>query len=159
MANVPVRSNGGEALARRNEWDPFNWARDLLRWDPFREMAPMPYTGEVFSPHFEVKENKDGFLFKADVPGVLEKDLEITRTGNRLTIGGKRESEHEDKGDRWYACERSYGSFSRVFTLPDGIDGENIRADLKDGVLTLFVPRKPEAQPQRIAVKPQEKKA
>jgi HSP20 family protein len=139
------------------------WARDLLRWDPFREMAPSLPSFAVemsaFSPAFEVKETKEGYTFKADVPGVAEKDLEITRTGNRLTVGGKRESEKEEKNETCYTCERTSGSFTRSFTLPDGIDGDLIRADLKDGVLTLLVPKKPEAQPQKIAVKPAEKKS
>jgi HSP20 family protein len=139
------------------------WARDLLRWDPFREMAPSyaNFAAELpaFAPAFEVKETKDGYLFKADVPGVLDKDLEITRTGNRLTISGRRETEKEEKQDTYYACERSYGSFTRAFTLPEGIDGDHIRADLANGVLTLLVPKTPEAQPQKIAVKPADKKS
>jgi HSP20 family protein len=113
----------------------------------------------AFSPAFEVKETKEGFQFKADVPGVAEKDLDITRTGNRLTITGRRESEKEEKHETYYTCERSYGSFTRSFTLPDGIDGDHIRADLKDGVLTLLVPKTPEAQPQKIALKPADKKS
>ncbi len=163
MANITVRQDGGQALARRSEWDPAAWARDLLRWDPFREMMPgFPSVfaeGMAFSPAFEVKETKEGYQFKADVPGVHEKDLEIARTGNRLTISGKREIEKEEKGDTYYTCERSYGSFTRAFTLPEGIDGEHTRADLKDGVLTLLVPKRPEAQPQRIAVRSAEKKS
>jgi HSP20 family protein len=70
-----------------------------------------------FVPDFEVKETKEGFVFKADVPGIKEKDLEITMTGNRLTISGKREAEMEERSDTYYACERSYGSFTRAFTL------------------------------------------
>ena len=160
MANVTVRNqNGGQPIARR-EWDPIAWARDMLRWDPFREMAPA-FSVELpaFSPAFDIKETKDGYEFRADVPGVVEKDIEVTRTGNRLTITGKRESQKEEKGETFYACERSYGSFTRAFTLPEGIDSDHIRADLKDGVLTVLVPKKPEAQPQKIALKSTEKKS
>lgn len=160
MANVTVRNQNGGQLQARREWEPVSWARDLLRWDPFREIAPtFSVDLPAFSPAFDIKESKEGYEFHADVPGVAEKDLEITRTGNRLMVTGKRESQKEDKGETYYAAERSYGSFTRAFTLPEGIDAEHIRADLKDGVLTILVPKKPEAQPQKIAVKPAEKKS
>ncbi len=159
MANIMVRNDGGREVARR-EWDPVSWARDLMRWDPFREMLPNFTVPEMtFNPAFEIKETKEGYSFKADLPGVFEKDIEINRTGTRLTISGKRESEHEDKGDTYYTCERTYGSFTRTFTLPDGIDGEHTRAELKDGVLTVLVPKLPEARPQKIAIKPETKKS
>jgi HSP20 family protein len=162
MANIQVRSNGGggRELAQRREWDPTAWARELLRWDPFREMLPSSATPELtFNPAFEVKETKEGYSFKADLPGLAEKDIEVTRTGNRLVIGGKREAEREEKGDTYYTFERTYGSFQRAFTLPDGIDAEHINAELKDGVLNVLVPKLPEAQPKKIEIKPEVKKS
>jgi len=128
-----------------------------MGWDPFRQMAPF-FAGEEqpvrFTPEFEVKETKEGFVFKADIPGVKEKDLEISMTGSRLTISGKREAETEENTDTYYACERAYGTFTRAFTLPEGTDGNNhIRAELKEGVLTLLLPKKPELQPKRIEIK------
>jgi HSP20 family protein len=86
MADL-IKKNGNVAV----EWDPFRAMRDMLRWDPFREMAPM----SVYSPSFDVTENKDSYVFKADVPGVKQEDLEITLTGNRLQITGKRDVETE----------------------------------------------------------------
>jgi HSP20 family protein len=159
MSNIQVRQNGGGPLARKTEWDPMAWARDLLRWDPFREMAPSFVETAAFAPAFDVKETAEGYQFHADVPGVLDKDIEVTRTGNRLTVSGKRESAKENKSETFYASERSYGSFMRTFTLPEGIDGEHIRAELKDGVLSILVPKTPAAQPQKIAVKPPENKS
>ena len=159
MANISVRNKEGEtgALARPRSqgWDPLRAARELLRWDPFREMAPSLWPSEemlTFMPAFEVKETGNAYVFKADLPGVREQDLDITRTGNRLTISGKREAEEEDKGNTYYAYERNYGSFTRSFTLPEGID-ENINAQLKDGVLELVVPKKAEAQPKKIGLR------
>jgi HSP20 family protein len=108
---------------------------------------------EAWAEAFEVKETKTGYAFTADLPGVAEKDLDLSRTGNRLTVSGKRESEHEDKGDNYYVCERSYGSFSRSFTLPEGIDGDHIQASLKNGVLSLIVPKTTEAQTKKISLK------
>jgi HSP20 family protein len=160
MANIDVKKESGPQLVRRGEWDPMRWARDLLRWDPFREMTSMPTFEQMgFSPDFEVKETQEGFQFKADLPGVQEKDVEITRTGNRLTIAGKRESEKEEKGDTWYVSERSYGSFTRAFTLPEGIDGDHVRAELKDGVLTVLVPKLPEVQPKKVEISGGQKKS
>jgi len=136
------------------EADPLRW---LLRWDPFREMTPA-WAGQAasettFSPAFEVKENKDGFLFKADVPGMKEPDIEVKLTGDRLTISGKREAEREEKDETFYTYERSYGSFMRTFTLPAGIDGDHVHAELKDGVLCVMVPKKAAAQGKTIAIK------
>jgi HSP20 family protein len=151
MADI-VKKNGGQ-LAK---WDPMRAMRDMLNWDPFREMAPFaalpPFEPASFSPSFDITENKDAFLFKADVPGVKKDDIEITTTGNRLQISGKRDSEHETKTDTIYTYERQYGTFCRSFTLPEGADLENARSELKDGVLTLAVPKKPGAQAKKIAI-------
>jgi HSP20 family protein len=152
MANITVRKGGGE---ERRELEPSRWLRELLGWDPFREMTPFVEVdrGLRFSPDFEVKENKEGFSFKADMPGIKEPDLEITLTGNRLTISGKRESEKEDKGETYYVSERSYGTFSRSFTLPEGVDAAHLQVELKDGVLMIALPKLPEMQPRKIDVK------
>jgi len=153
MSNVVVHRNGGVAARTQGEEQPIRW----MHWDPFRQMAPYLNTEEQQArlvPDFEIKETKDGFVFKADVPGIKEADLEITMTGNRLSISGKREAEKEESNDSYYARECSYGSFTRVFTLPEGTDGnDNIRAELAQGVLTLHLPKRPELQPKRIEVK------
>ena len=147
-----MKKNGGQ-LAK---WDPIRAMREMLNWDPFKEMAPFAalpaFEPASFAPSFDITENKDAFLFKADVPGVKKEDIEITTTGNRLQIAGKRDSEHETKTDTVYTYERQYGSFCRSFTLPDGADLENAKSELKDGVLTLAVPKKPGAQAKKIAI-------
>lgn len=141
-------------VAVAQETDPLRW---LLRWDPFREMTPSwfnrPTVEPTFAPAFDVKENKDAFLFKADLPGMKEPDIEVKVTGDRLVISGKREAEQEDKGETYYAYERTFGSFVRTFTLPDGFDSEHVVADLRDGVLTVVVPKKPLAQARTISIK------
>lgn len=158
MANITVRENAGlqNQREREREWDPIRRLGDLLRWDPFREMSP--YLGQggeasMFTPAFEVAETKSAYVFKADLPGVKEEDVDISHIGNRLTISGSREAEREDKADTYYAYERSYGNFTRSFTLPEGIDVDHIRAELKHGVLTLLVPKTPQAQPKKISLK------
>lgn len=155
MSNIAVRKNGENPVAAApREWEPARLMRSLLAWDPFREMAPFPLERSMmeFAPAFEVKETKDSYLFKADVPGVKPSDIDVSFTGNRLTITGKREGEKQEKGETYYAYERSYGSFTRAFTMPEGIDPNGIYADLRDGVLTITVAKKPEAQPKKVTI-------
>jgi HSP20 family protein len=164
MSNIAVRKENGNKPAvssvGERQWEPFRLMRDLMNWDPFREIAPfVPQGQQGFIPSFEIKETKDGYLFRADVPGVKEVDLDVTVTGNRLTVAGKREAEKEEKTETYYTYERSYGDFARSFTLPDGVDMNSVRADLKDGVLTLSVGKTPEAQPKKIAVQSTAKKS
>ena len=155
MASLIRRNQGEVAPSSASVWDPFRVMRDVFRFDPFRELEAVASVGGeygLFAPSFDVKENKEGYVFRADLPGVREEDLEISLTGNHLTISGKREQEKHEQGDTYYASERSYGSFSRAFTLPDGTDAENVKAELKDGVLQVVVPKKPEVQPRKIAL-------
>jgi HSP20 family protein len=156
MGELSVRREAPIAPIRR-EWDPFHAMRSLLDWDPFREVAPamMPNRLSEFDPAFELKEVPTGFALRADMPGVKEQDLEVNITGNRLSVKGKRESEskEEKEGGTFYVYERSYGSFSRTFTLPAEIDATKVRAELKDGVLMIELPKRPEAQAQKIPIK------
>ena len=131
-------------------WDPFRIMLEMIG-EPQREAQLYGRPGG-FAPTFEVLEQKDGFVFRGDLPGVKQDALDITLTENRLTITGKREAEERKEGEKFFAIERTYGSFTRTFSLPEGVDGEGVRAELKDGVLTLFVPKKPEVRPRKIAV-------
>jgi HSP20 family protein len=159
MSDITVRRQNGDRPANIEPaatWDPWRTMRALMSWDPFREMAAfstLSQPGIAFNAAFDIKETKDAYLFKADLPGVKEKDLEVTMTGNRLNVSGKREEEKEEKSDRYYAYERNYGSFSRSFTLPEGAEVDKLHASLDQGVLTIAVPKKPEVQPKKIAVK------
>jgi HSP20 family protein len=160
MSEISVQRRGGEqtpAVTRR-EFEPFRVFRDMFRWDPFEQMRPV-WSGELaaYSPAFDVKESKESFIFTADVAGVKEQDLEVTATGNRLTISGKRETEKEEKDDTYYACERTYGTFSRSFTLPEQADTAHIKAELKQGELTVVVPKSAAAVAKRIPVASGEK--
>jgi HSP20 family protein len=149
-----IKKNGGQQLATQTtEWDPFRAMREFFGWDPFREIAPrMQQFDKTFYPSFDVTENKDAYVFKADVPGVKPEDIEVTTLGNRLQIKGKRDYEHETKNDTVYTYERQYGNFTRSFTLPDGVDMGLAKSELKDGVLSLWIPKQPSAQPKKIEV-------
>ena len=156
MSEIAVRNqNAGEnrGTLQRRELDPFRLMREMLGWDPFREMTPL-FSSAVpaFAPAFEVKETKESFVFKADLQGVKESDLEVTIAGNRLTLAGKREAEKEEKQDTYYTYERSYGSFSRSFTLPDQLDTAHVKAELKGGELTVVVPKAAAAVAKKIPV-------
>ncbi len=150
------------AMARPQEptWEPLRMMRDLLAWDPFREMAPFfPQTPATFMPSFEVKETNDAYVFKADVPGIKENDLQVSLTGNRLTITGKRDEEKKEQSETYYTYERSYGTFTRSFTLPEGIVTSSVTADLDNGVLTIAIRKAPEAQPKNIPIQSAAKKS
>ncbi|HVU51084.1 MAG TPA: Hsp20/alpha crystallin family protein [Polyangia bacterium] len=129
--------------------DPFHLMDAFFGGDALGAFAP---AAPAFVPSFEVRETKDAYVFRADVPGIPEKDLVIQMTGNVLTISGERKQDDAPDGERYFAYERSYGQFSRSFSLPDSADGERATADVKDGVLTLRVPKKPEVQARRIAI-------
>lgn len=151
MADL-IRRREMEPLTR---WDPFGLMEAITRWDPFRELerAYAPVVGRVLAPDFELRESKDAFVLRADVPGMKQDDIDISVVGNRVTVSGKREEEKREEGERYHVLERSYGTFTRSFTLPETCDFENITADLKEGVLSLTIPKKAEAQPKRIPLK------
>jgi HSP20 family protein len=156
MFNVVRRTSQTPSapLPRLSEWDPVSLMENLLRFEPFADVAPARRTNyeQSFAPRFDVKESKDAYLFTADLPGVREEDVEISLTGNRLCISGHRSQEEEREGDNYYMVERSYGSFCRNFTLPDSADTDGIKAWMKDGVLNLNLPKRVESQPRRVAL-------
>jgi HSP20 family protein len=133
--------------------DPARAFRELMRWDPFRELNMRRLADLGFDPRFDLKETKAGYVIRADVPGVNEKDVDVAVTGNRLQVSGSRKVEEEEKTDTYYTCERAYGSFTRVFTLPDDADADAVNADLRDGVLSITIGRRADAQAKHIAVK------
>ncbi len=143
-----------QQLVRRDPFwqlvrDPFQMIREFLV-DPFRALQH-PFIGQqmAWNPSFEVRETDNAYVFKADLPGVKQDDVDIQLVENRLLITGKRDQEKEQDEGTLHTYERSYGSFQRAFTLPDSADLDKISTDLKDGVLTLVVPKKELQEPQR----------
>lgn len=157
MANITRGSSSSLGT-----WDPLREMRDLLRWDPFREMSRFGTSTAVeFSPAFDARETDKSYIFTADLPGVRDEDINISVSGDHLTVSGKREAGQEKKEENYYLYERSYGSFSRSFALPQSIDSDKIVAEMKNGVLHIEVPKAPGATPKKITVKsaaPEEKK-
>ena len=141
------------------EWNPVRLVENMLGWDPFTSLMPAvdAMAKGVFVPTIDVIETKDGYRFTADLPGIPEENLDISFTGNQLVISGKREAAELPEVERYHLYERAHGQFTRSFTLPDGADPTQVTANLKDGVLTLMVGKRPEVQPRRIPLsqKPQ----
>lgn len=151
-------------------WDPF-------RWDPFREiekemedlsnrfsrlLTRWPFRGEgsgeamavaEWSPSVDISETDSEFLIKAEIPEVDKKDVKVTVQDGQLTIQGERKREKEEKGKRFHRVERSYGVFQRTFDLPDGVDPDKVRAEFKDGMLSVHLPKTEKARAKVIDVK------
>jgi len=145
---------GTRGIVRRREWDPFELMRDMFLRDPLDEIRralSAPETG--YLPHFDVKETRDAYIFKADLPGIRDEDLDVTVTGNRLTVSGRREQEKREEDERYYAYERSYGTFSRSFTLPEGADTTGVDAELRNGELTIRLGKKPDVHTKKIPLR------
>jgi HSP20 family protein len=106
-----------------------------------------------WTPAIDVAEDKDKIVLTADLPGLAEKDVDIQIEKEVLTLRGERTLDRKVEGEHHRRFERVSGSFVRSFTLPPTIDTEHVSAALKDGVLTLTLPKKPEAQPKKISVK------
>lgn len=104
----------------------------------------------MFDPAIDVRANQHEVVFVCDVPGVKQEDLELTLENHALTIKGTRRFDGKEKEQ--VMLGRAYGTFNRAFTLPDGLDEENLSANLADGVLTVRIPKHPKAKPRRIQI-------
>ncbi len=104
---------------------------------------------------FDLSENGKAVKVVADLPGMEEKDVEVLVRNGVLTIKGEKKSEHQEEGEDFYVSERSFGSFSRAFRLPDGVDEEAVTAQFDKGVLTVSLPKVPKTKTEgrRIPVK------
>jgi HSP20 family protein len=133
---------------------------NLMRWEPFRETddffrsmtRPMfgrwPHlfgedlgTKFEWSPAVDIKETDKEYLVRAELPGLSREDVKVTLEDSVLTIEGERRQEKEEKGEKVHRVERFYGSFCRSFTLPEDANANGIRAESKDGILNVHVPK------------------
>jgi HSP20 family protein len=108
--------------------------------------------GRRWVPPMDLVEAEDHFVLKADLPGLREGDVNIEVQDGTLTISGERKAEHEQRERGWYRIERSFGSFNRSLTLPDGVDPDGIAASFTDGVLEVRIPKPAERKPRRISI-------
>lgn len=100
-------------------------------------------------PAVDAAESEKDYRITAELPGMSEKDVEVTLAGGMLTVRGEKKEEKEERKQDYHMSERRYGSFSRAFRLPEDADPERIEATLKDGVLTVIVPKAEQAQAAR----------
>ena len=143
---------------------------DLIKWEPFdREVSTFrrqmdrlfdsffgrePFLGsrERSLPAIDVAETPEEITVKAELPGMEEKDISVSLSGENLTVKGERKSEKEEKDKSFHRIERWYGAFERVIPLPVSVEAEKIRAEYKKGVLEIHLPKKPEVKPKKIAI-------
>jgi HSP20 family protein len=122
------------------------------------EMTPFSkLTSEIrgLVPAVDVVDEEKAYRVTAELPGLTEKDIEVTKDGDLLTIKGEKKEEHEEKEKGYFLSERHFGSVERSLRLPDGIDDSKIEAKFENGVLTVLLPKTPEAvsKPKKIAIK------
>jgi HSP20 family protein len=150
-----------KAIAR---WDPFadlgfpEWGGDFPRLGMLRRWLEEGL-GEssrrlgVISPAVDITESDDRYTIKAEVPGVKKGDLALEVREGVLTLRGEKKEEREERKDKGRRLERVFGAFSRSFSLPSDANAERIEANFADGVLTIDIPKKPEAKPAQVAIK------
>lgn len=140
----------------------------LIKYAPFNDLETFPTGLRAFQdtmnrlfaepnarpwvPAVDIQETENELILKADVPDVEMKDIDVRMENGTLTIRGERKFENEKKEGSWHRVERSYGSFERAFALPDTLNFEAVKADYKNGVLTITLPKKEVAKPRQIKV-------
>jgi HSP20 family protein len=145
---------------------------NLVKWNPWREMPTLPgrfnrlLDDPLFSigrmaddrglgswnPAVDLYEKDDHYMIKAELPGVDKNDIKIDLKDRLLTLSGERSYDKEVKEENYYRRERSYGKFQRAFTLPADVDSDKIKAEFKDGVLEIEVPKPEEKKAKQVTV-------
>jgi len=144
----------------------------LIRWEPFREMddffsqfggpaagrwprfiTAKPESMPDWSPAADISETDKEYLVKAELPGVKREDVKVSLEDGVLCIEGERKYEKEDKDEKTHRVERFYGTFSRSFSLPENVDAKSIRAESKEGVLNVHVPKLKVEKPKPVQIK------
>lgn len=137
------------------------WAPERLRaFDRFNNMMEEMFSSMtdeyrgIWSPIVDVKETKTEYIFTAELPGVLQKDINVELTGDVLTISGNREFSKTENREDYVRIERSFGTFSRSFSLDTPVKADKINANCKEGILTIVLPKSEAALPKKITIKP-----
>ena len=145
----------------------------IVRWEPFRDLVSVQdrlnrifdeafsgtgrsdnerALGGSWAPAVDIFEHEGDLVLKAELPGVDPKDVDVHVENNVLTLRGERKLESEVKREQYHRVERAYGSFSRSFTLPNVVDTDKIKAEYKDGVLRVTLPKREEAKAKQISL-------
>ncbi|HOW58958.1 MAG TPA: Hsp20/alpha crystallin family protein [Candidatus Omnitrophota bacterium] len=144
-------------MRQTQKWlDPFDLVTDLqddinhLFSTSLRRGQPSNFSD--FVPSVEIHEDENNFTLHLDAPGIDKKDMDISVTGNTVTIKGERKIEEKKKEKGYFYSERRYGSFQRSLELPTTVESDKITANYKDGVLELVVPKSEKSKPKQIKV-------
>ena len=129
------------------KWDPFNMFKPSALWESEDEGSTM------WTPTVDISENENELTFKAELPGVELKDITVSFDNNILGIKGERRFEKETEKENFHRVERTYGRFSRSFAIPTFVDETKVKADFKNGVLKIVLPKKEHARARGIEVK------
>ncbi len=139
----------------------------LVRWEPFRELATLQTemsrmmnglfegngrSAQSWVPPVDVVESEDELVYSFDLPGIPESAIEVELHDDTLTVTGRREQSQERSEDGFYRVERRFGTFSRTLGVPQGVAPDAVKADLKDGVLEVRVPKPESTKPRRIRI-------
>jgi HSP20 family protein len=144
----------------------------IIRYDPFRDLRSLQdEVNRLFStklnrafgddegiargawnPTVDIYENKDQIVIEAELPGMSREDFDLSFENNIITLRGERRFEKKDESDNYHRVERSYGAFSRSFTLPPTVSGEGISAEYRNGVLRVTLPKREEVKARRIEI-------
>jgi HSP20 family protein len=116
-----------------------------------------PFRGEDVMPAVDIYEKDGNYIVKAELPGIKEEDVDISITGDMLSIRGEKKSEKEVSEEDYYRSERSYGSFTRYIDLPPDADPENVEASHENGILEITVPKSSEVKSKKIKVSAKKK--
>jgi len=143
----------------------------IIKYTPFSDLEAFPTglrlfqdsvnrlfsepNGRPWVPAVDIQETDHELIVKADVPDVEMKDIDVRMENGTLTLRGERKFETKKTEGGWHRLERSYGAFERVFTLPDTVNAAGVKADYKNGVLTVTLPKKEIAKPRQIKVEVQ----
>ncbi len=139
-------------------WRPWREMDALRRemdriWDRFSGEKPAEQPGGEWVPSLDVSESQDRIVVKAEAPGIDPKELDISLSNGVLTLKGEKKNEREEKGENYHLIERGYGSFSRSVLLPAEVAEDKIKANYKDGVLTITLPKTERAMERAIKIK------
>ncbi|MCD6521223.1 Hsp20/alpha crystallin family protein [Candidatus Calescamantes bacterium] len=147
-------------VRKREEWSPL---REIMQFrdeiDRLFEDFFSPWTVRrrrrqevTWLPDVDVYEDENNVIVEAELPGLKGDEVDISITGNTLTIKGEKKQEKEEKGRNYYIVERSYGSFARSIELPAEVEPDKAKATMRNGVLKVTIPKAPEAKPKQIKV-------
>ena len=138
---------------------------NIVNWEPFREMDDLfnryariarrnllQSDADTWTPSADITETDKEYLIKANLPEVRREDVKVTLDNGAITISGERKREKEEKGESEIRMESFYGTFSRSFSLPENVDTRNVRAESKDGVLKIHIPKSEAAKPKAISI-------